>query len=234
LVGSREEFAVVTKSPAFGTERILPHHIDQLNRVFDESLAKLRRDKIYGLLVHHSEDLLAEDAHLLMEALQGLKQNGRVQKIGVSVYSGSQVEAFLTQYSFDMIQVPLNVFDQRLIQQNYLKRLKLAGIEVHVRSAFLQGLLLMKSDTLPPRLRGYADHIEKFLQFAGDHGCTPAHAALSFVCNLEEVDAVIVGVNSADQLEHLVQFECCAIPKTEFSQFALNDELILNPALWRN
>ena len=41
-----------------------------------------------------------------------------------------------------MIQCPFNVFDQRLISSGAYKRMKARGIKVHVRSIFLQGLLL--------------------------------------------------------------------------------------------
>ena len=78
-----------------------------------------------------------------------LKQQGLVKKIGVSVYNNQQIDYVLDNFSIDLIQLPINILDQRLINDESLVKLKKHNVEIHARSALLQGLLLMSINTIP-------------------------------------------------------------------------------------
>ena len=78
-----------------------------------------------------------------------LKSEGLVKRIGVSVYDAAEIDGVLEIFRPDVVQLPLNIFDQRLIQSGHIKALQSAGIEIHARSAFLQGILLSERSALP-------------------------------------------------------------------------------------
>ena len=134
---------------------------DDVNEVivnFYKSLERLNRDKVEGLLIHNIGDIENNQFDTLFSKLNELKKEGLIGKIGFSTYTPVQIDFLLHTFDFDLIQVPFNVFDNRLIEGGQLKRLKNKGIEVHARSLFLQGVLL-DCDSLG----GYFSHWKFFL-----------------------------------------------------------------------
>jgi aryl-alcohol dehydrogenase-like predicted oxidoreductase len=91
----------------------------------------------------------------------------------------------------------------------------------------------MNAEDLPPHLRAYASVLRQFRCFARDNGCLPVHAALKYVDSLPGVQAAIVGVNTADQLQQLLEYPACQIDCTQLESFAQHDVKLLNPSLWR-
>jgi aryl-alcohol dehydrogenase-like predicted oxidoreductase len=224
-------WAVVTKTPGLG-EAPLGRAAAAVEDGLRASLRRLRRERLYGLLAHRAQDLLAPGGERVHAALADLREQGLVQKIGVSVYDAPQLEAVLQRYSVDLVQLPLSVFDQRLLRSGHLAALQQRGIEVHVRSAFLQGALLMEPSALPPHLAALAPGLARFRRLAEGLDASPAQAALAWVNAIDEVDAVIVGVNSAAQLAELLPFERVRVEAAEFAPFAVADENLVNPARW--
>lgn len=227
------QFKLITKTVRFDTERITPEDASLLEQVFVSSLQKLRSTSVYGLMIHNVNDVLAQDGCRLMDSLVSLRQRGLVTKIGVSVYTAEQIEIVLEQFEIDIIQLPINVLDQRLLQGGQLAKLKAAGVEIHARSAFLQGLLLMEPSTLSSHFDTVKPHLNRYQEYLLQRGITPVQAALGFVAGLDEIDVVICGVNNHQQLEEL----CTAttpLPAMDFHDFAINDDLILNPSKWQD
>jgi len=116
LLPAGHQFKLVTKTIQFKSDRITSEDVALLELTFSSSLQKLRCSSVYGLLVHNASDILAIDGCRLFECLTMLKQRGAVKKIGVSVYTAQQIEMVLERYAIDLIQLPLNILDQRLLQ----------------------------------------------------------------------------------------------------------------------
>ncbi|NTW98930.1 MAG: aryl-alcohol dehydrogenase [Geobacteraceae bacterium] len=225
------DFKIITKTPSFGADEILSHHLQELERIFDRSLCDLARPSVYGLLAHNANDLLAINGREIFRTMEQLKASGRVEKIGVSAYSPQQVDAIIDQFPIDLIQIPINILDQRLISGGQLINLKRHGVEIHARSAFLQGLLLTSPDSLPEYFSSIRPLLHRFQQLIKKEEITSLQASLAFLSQSGEIDRVICGVNNSTQL-----MELCAAASTistiDFSQFAITDESILNPSSW--
>jgi aryl-alcohol dehydrogenase-like predicted oxidoreductase len=231
MPGESGSWAVVSKTP--GPVSPQGHHVaTAVEEGLRASLVRLRREWLYGLLVHNPQDLLAPGGERVHTALLGLRERGLVRKIGVSVYDAAQLEAVLQRFAVDLVQLPLSVFDQRLLKSGHLAALKERGIEVHARSAFLQGALLMPPEELPPHLVALAPGLARFRRLAEGLDASPAQAALAWVNAVDEVDAIIVGVNNAAQLAELLPFEGVRVEAAEFAPFAVTDENLVNPARW--
>lgn len=226
-------FQIVTKTPHFKTDRITREDVALLQRSFHESLRKLRQEELYGLLLHHADDLLTANGEFLFEAMFKLKAAGRVGKIGVSVYNAKQIDAIFSRYPLDLIQVPLNVFDQRLLHSGHLKKLKEQGLEIHVRSPFLQGVLLAFPEELPEYFRPITSHLQNYRRWMSANRLSPAQAALGFLNQLPEIDAVIVGVETEEQFRRNLQEVRKPWPVCDMPQFAIEDESIIDPRLWQ-
>jgi len=142
-------FKVITKTPKFSGDFISERNRPRLIETFERSLAKLSLDAVYGLLIHDAGDLLLPGAEKIILDLECLKTWKKVSKIGVSVYNKDQLDAVLNVITPDIVQIPLSPLDQRFLRDGSLEEMVSRGIEIHVRSVFLQGLLLMPLDTIP-------------------------------------------------------------------------------------
>lgn len=232
LLPRDHNFRLVTKTIRIDSSPITEADVDRQERAFRSSLEKLRSRTVYGLMFHNSDDLLAEGGERLIRRLQLLKQNGLVAKIGASVYTADQIDKILSRFEIDLIQIPMNVLDQRLLAGGQLKALKARGVEIHVRSAFLQGLLLMGPETIPGYFDPVRDKLKGYHEFIRGNGITPIQAALGFLSACDEVDVIVCGVNNHQQLIELCQ-AAGPLPDVDFSPFAIDDDNILNPSKWR-
>ena len=231
LAGS-SRFRVVTKTPAFGRRPISADDVSYLRDTFRQSLQNLATGGVYGLLIHHADDLLAENGAILFEAAYSMKQEGLVQKVGVSVYSGEQIDAILGRFQVDLVQLPFNILDQRLRSGGQLRRLKAAGIEIHARSVFLQGLLLMPPPALPGYFEPLRGHLSKLHRQLEHMGLTPLEAALGFVLGIDEVDVVLCGVNNERQLLEICAAAARRVDMPALHRYAYGDQAMLDPTRW--
>ncbi len=153
------------------------------------------------LLLHNASHMVHWSMGLGDE-LRACKTRGLVQSFGVSVYDTSEFEAALETPELEAIQVPMNVFDQRLIRDNrdLLERAETAGVNIFVRSVFLQGLLLMSTDDVKKKQPRALPWIEKWIAICKDLGREPADAALNFVRAVLPQANLVLGCDSADQV----------------------------------
>jgi aryl-alcohol dehydrogenase-like predicted oxidoreductase len=227
-------FKIVTKTPQFKKNFIIPEDAQYLTDIFYRSLENLKQSSIYGLLVHDVNDLLSKNGHLLVESVVRLKEQGLVEKIGVSVYTGKQIDQVLDRYKIDLIQVPINVLDQRLILSKHLQKLKQHGVEIHARSVFLQGLLLMLPEHMGMHFKSVTEHICKYHLFLRSYGLSPVQGALAFVNQQKEIDSVLVGVCSRRELIQIIDsLNYLSELDYDFSSFSHSEEQIINPTMWK-
>ena len=195
------------------------------------SLSRLGVTAIYGLLLHRSEQLLGPNGAALYQALQELKEDGRVQKVGVSIYAPSELERLSQQYRFDLVQAPFNPVDRRLHNTGWLQRLKDDSVEVHTRSAFLQGLLLMAQAEVPSKFAPWSAVWQRWHQWLAHHDVSAVEACLAFSLSFPEIDRVVVGADSMDQLAQIVSAASIQTP-SDLPALQCVDENLINPAYW--
>ncbi len=226
-------FRIVTKTPAFHKASLTSEDADSLERTFFESLKRLRRPGVYGLLLHHCEDAMAPGSEILFERMSMLRANGLVQKMGVSAYSPAQVDQVIERHAIDIVQAPFNLLDQRFRRSGCFARVKKRAIEVHTRSAFLQGSLLADPASLPSHFAPHLWRFEKFSASAAAVGMSRVAAALKFVLNQEEIDCCIVGVTTFAELQDVLQSLNADLPAAEFEDISSEDDQLVNPSRWR-
>lgn len=174
---------------------------EQLHR----SLERLRVDRVHGLLLHRPAQLLVDAGPALYDALLAAKASGLVGKIGVSVYSPSELDDLMDGRQFDLVQAPFNVFDRRLLTSGWLRRLKDMDVEVHTRSSFLQGLLLMPRASVPRKFWPWSEQLDAYHDWIEQSRYTGIEACMGFVTGFSDIDRVIVGADSVAQLEEIVR-----------------------------
>lgn len=233
VLAGRAEFAVVTKTQPRAAAENAAAELEAVVGCFHQSLDRLQVPQVYGLLVHHGESLLRPGGELLYARLAQWKHEGLVRKVGASVYEPAQALLLAQRYPMDLVQLPLSVFDQRALDDGVVSALHAQGIEVHARSAFLQGLLLMGVDEVPPALQRFAAHLQAYRNVLHEAGYSPLEGALGFVKDIPGVDVVLIGVTSDSQLRDCLtayQRGC----ELDLRKFACADEDLIDPRRWGN
>ncbi|MEW5772908.1 MAG: aldo/keto reductase [Thermodesulfobacteriota bacterium] len=225
-------FRIITKTAPLREARGSADAPRLVREGFARSLERLGREAVDGLLAHHAADLLGPGGEAVFAVLDGLRREGLARKIGLSVYAGAEIDAALDRYDFDLVQVPANVLDQRLVSGGQFRRLRERGVEVHVRSVFLQGLLLMDPAAAPAWFEPVRPRLAAWRAALSERGLTPVQGALAFARTLD-ADVVLVGVENAAQLAaNIADFAAAADAGLDFAPFALDDEQFVNPARW--
>lgn len=226
-------FAIVTKTARFEAGSSGAAKADTVARGLMGSLERLGQPSVYGLLVHDGDELLGPHGNAIWGAMEKLRSDGFVQKIGMTTYTGEDIDTVLERFRPTLIQLPLNLLDQRLIESGHLAKLKRHGVEIHARSIFLQGLLLMRPDERHAYFRQFGEPLARYHAFLERHGLTPVRAAVAFLRSVNEVDVGLVGVTSVEQLEEILEAFEAPLPEVPFATLACSEPALLNPYLWQ-
>lgn len=225
------EWEIVSKIPAIpkmADKRAL--HI-WFNETLQRSLAKLRVNSLYGLLVHEASDLNGQLGDALYALMKSAKDNEITRKIGVSVYHPQELDDLINRYPIDLVQLPFNVLDQRFAESGWLERLQRADIEVHSRSVYLQGLLLMSAEARPKKFLRWPKLWQQWDGWINESGLSPLATCLSAVLKQQMIDRVIIGFDNLDQFEKLRETKIQPeISLPVFSDFATEE--LINPSKW--
>ena len=188
LADMPERFSIVSK---------YPQGSGPVSEVFAKSLDNLGVKDLYGYLLHHFNVYLQDRS--VWNKFQKLRESGRITKAGFSLYSPEELEILLCDgIDFDLIQIPRNMFDRRF--DPYLPALKEKGVEIHVRSTFLQGLFFKDRDTLPQKLRPLGKYLAQLDAYSEETGTGISAMALGFNVQCPYVDKVLIGVDNKEQL----------------------------------
>lgn len=242
---------LIDTAPVYGvSEKTIENIMSKDNRVISkllplktytvqEVLAGLKntcdkfKNNLYGLVIHDADDLNQEDYKIVIEELISFRKKNI--KIGVSVYDVSQVFESYNIFEFDMIQIPLSPLDQRFNTEEFIRFTKFNEIEVHVRSIFLQGLLLKDKENIPVSLIKVIPYIDAINDFSIGLGVSVYDACLLFAFNKSWVNHVLVGLDNITQANTLIDSMKQLMGKEytlDFSMLNCTDVNIINPVNW--
>lgn len=222
---------LVTKTLPVRKPAITAADLAAVSQRFDASLANLDTDSVDTLLIHHAQDLLVPGGQALHDWLLRQKESGRARRIGVSIYSGDEAARLLEKYTFDVVQLPASIADQRLLKDGTVAALARAGVELHVRSIYLQGLLLAEPAFVAARFPAQAAWAAALRSECQARGLSPAAACLSFFRSQSLLGVAVIGVTRADELQSLVAAWQQA-PAADWSSWAVNDTAFTDPREW--
>jgi aryl-alcohol dehydrogenase-like predicted oxidoreductase len=221
-------FKVISKIPPRAES--IEHPAAWVQKSVERSLANLKADSLCGLMLHRPLDLLQSSGAELYEALLNVKKQGLVEKIGASVYGPEDLDK-LSAFAFDVVQAPMNVLDQRLKNSGWLGRLNACGTEIHIRSAFLQGLLLMMADQRPEYFQPWKMLLADYEAWIEEQNLSSLQVCLGYLNQYPEISKIVVGVETASQLREIVSAVGTQVGSVPESIQTDNLNLI-NPALW--
>lgn len=191
---------------------------------FQESLNKLKVDNVYGLLAHRPMDVVEHPE--IWDKMNSQKYNQKVKKIGFSFNSPEEYYVVIKKSFYpDIVQVPFNYFDGRFI--DIIEELKYKGCEIHVRSAFLQGLFFANINQLP----SFFDEVRELIaKLQKEYDKYLASALIRFVLDNKFIDKVVIGVQNRNQLQNVLD-SLMNTPKLRKLEKKINHK-ILQPYFW--
>ena len=221
------DFKVFTKLPK------APEHISVskwVNENVYKSLENLKISKLEGLLIHNHNELKSNKGKEIWNSLLDLKKNKLIKKVGISIYSPKEINVLFENFNFDIIQVPFNFFDRRILNSGWLSKLKSNNVEIHARSIFLQGLLLQSKENLPHEFHKWNKDWNKWYAFLTKNNLDKLDTALNFVKSYEEINKIIIGIDNISQLRDILKIKSNKIK--DYPNFQVTDEDLLNPLNW--
>lgn len=198
-----------------------------VREMFLGSLKRLKVQKLYGYLLHHFEVYRTNPK--VWDEFRALREEGLVEKIGFSLYSAEELELLLANHvDFDILQYPRNIFDKQF--DAYLSILKERGVEVHVRSTFLQGLFFKDRNALPEKLQPLKPFLQQLDEYAQMHQMTISELAMNYNVQNAYLGGVLVGVDTLEQLKMNIQMES---DKPIDLDIDVQEKELLNPVNWK-
>lgn len=201
----------------------------------ETSLRNLGISRLYALLIHN-EELLGLWDKGLREILVGLIRSGKVERIGVSVYSPEKALESLNISEIDILQVPTNILDRRFEESNIFQIAQDKKKEVYIRSVFLQGLLLMDVKEIPEKMRFAQVIVQELEQFCQEHRISRHQLAIGYLRVRFQEAHLLFGAEKIEQVQHNCRALEVSVPEALCQEvervFDHIDEQILNPSLW--
>ncbi len=200
------------------------------NAFFYNLLNQLNVSKIEYFLFHNAKDMLSNKNKKIIEHLNKLKSNKKIKYLGVSVYSSNDLFKILKKnLKIDVVQIPFNVLDQRINQKKLLNFIKLKKIKIHVRSIFLQGILVDK-DIIPRKFNKFKELLNWY-NFLKTNKLDSLTEIMNFLSNFKFIDKVVIGVKNKDQLKQILNTKIYK-NKRNYQKFKSNNLELIDPRKW--
>lgn len=200
-----------------------------------KSLERLKRNYVDGYLFHTPAYIRNKK---LVDSLSKLKEQGLVKNIGVSIYEEKDAIYAAKLDEVDYIQVPYNIFDQRLNRTDFFQLANKNSKTVFGRSAFLQGLFFMAEEKIPSYLQSAKVYFKELDEIIVKHNLSRQQAALLFSLKNKNINYVVFGVDNIRQLKEDINIaeqniDCEQCLKELNNKFINIEKNIIFPSLWK-
>jgi len=213
-----------------------PNFLTNLKHSMHQSLKLLRKNQFDCLLLHDYDDTSNLYFDELCHLVDDLKRKGFIKRFGISIYCDQYLNDSLLQL-FDVIQIPISIFDQRIMQSGLIKRIKDFGCHIQCRSIFMQGVLALSSLSGYKFSQDFIIHHEKWFHYCNNDERLMKQNALEFVASIPEIDEIIFGVTSYKELQEIYELwnaiQLKQSDSSRFLQWAWYDAHDVDPRLWR-
>jgi len=190
----------------------------------------LNTDKIETLHFHDVKILFTGIGVKIFKNLEILKKKKYFKKIGLSIYDTNCLSYINSNYNFDVVQCPFNILDRRILTTGWHDKLKNQGIETHIRSIFLQGLLVNKSIYKKNYFKKWQKLFFNWFKYLENNNISPIDYCLSDLLNYD-FNKIIIGINNSKNLKEIINFK--TIRKNKMINFNKNDKKLIDPSNWK-
>lgn len=226
-------FKIITKIPKPKTKE--KFYKRKILRKILKSREILKIKSFHSILIHNCQDLNSKQAKLIRDTLIELKDKKLTKKIGLSVYNAKDLNFMFKFFIPDLIQVPHNVFDNRFMQSKILNKIFKYKIELHVRSVFLQGLLLTDIKNMNLKFSKWKKLFEKWDLYCKKNKTSKLEAAVSLAMKNKKIKKIVVGFSNIDEfIEFLkIRVKNKLIAPRFLTDNEKNIDKLINPYSWK-
>ena len=196
----------------------------------EDHFKNLNTNKIEIVFFHDVGILLRKNGDKIFQNLELLKKKNFFKKIGLSIYDTNILDDLLKKYNFDVVQCPFNILDRRILNSGYFDKLKKLGKETHIRSIFLQGLLINKSFHKKKYFRKWNFFFNKWFDYMEKNNISPIDYCLSDLMKYD-FDRILIGINNSENLKEILNFK--TVNKNKMINFEISDRKLIDPRKWR-
>jgi len=196
------------------------------------SLARLAVERVDAVVVPLAGDLFSPNGAAMWTRLRQLRDSGLIGKIGVSLHSTDDPVGVVRRFKPDLIQAPASLLDQRMLADGTLERIAGMGVEVQLRSIFLNGLLFLPLDRIPTPLKAASGSLSRVRRMIAEGRSDPLQAALGFALSRPEASTVLVNVTTAAELSAVIAAAASPPPDLDWTEMAMDDPVVLDPRRW--
>tara|TARA_X000001036_G_scaffold423528_1_gene447565 strand:+ start:121 stop:1002 length:882 start_codon:yes stop_codon:yes gene_type:complete len=202
-----------------------------INDEVTRSLKKLNQSSVNTLYLHNPRDLLGDNGLEIYQAIKLLKSNRIIKNIGISIYSPETMIEIISQFKIDVVQFPLNILDNRFNKQTIISELKKQSIKVYIRSIFLQGLLITRSNNHHIYFKKWHRVFRKWESWLAENNLSATEVCLNHALSSIKEAKVVLGISSLDDLIEISNQRTDNIP-TIPSDIKCNDLELIDPRKW--
>jgi len=224
---SQNRFNIISKLPPLPVD--ISNVSEWVHSQVQGSLYRLKCTSLDALLLHRPQDLTGAQGAELYAAIGSLMAEKMIHRFGVSIYSPDDLEGIIGTFDIQVVQAPLNVFDRRILGiTNHLSAL---NIEVHVRSVFLQGVLIANPKDRPQRFEPWSEHLAQFDEWVRSSGVSAMACCLGFALQQPSIAKLVIGTTSAESLNEIMT----SIPNSVLevpAHLQSSVEQLIDPRFW--
>ena len=224
---SLNRFKIISKLPPLPVD--LSNVSGWVHSQVQGSLSRLKCTSLDALLLHRPQDLTGAQGAELYAALGSLMAEKLIRRFGVSIYSPDDLEGIIGTFDIHVVQAPLNVFDRRIL--GVTDQLSALNIEVHVRSVFLQGVLIANPKNRPQRFEPWSEHFALFDEWVRSSGVSAMACCMGFALQQPGIAKLVIGTTSAESLDEIMN----SIPNSVLevpTHLQSSAEQLIDPRFW--
>ena len=224
---SQNRFNIISKLPPLPVD--ISNVSEWVHSQVQGSLSRLKCTSLDALLLHRPQDLTGAQGAELYAAIGSLMAEKMIHRFGVSIYSPDDLEGIIDTFEIHVVQAPLNVFDRRIL--GVTDQLSALNIEVHVRSVFLQGVLIASPQDRPHRFEPWSEHFALFDEWVRSSGVSAMACCTGFALQQPGIAKLVIGTTSAESLDEIMN----SIPNSVLevpTHLQSSVKQLLDPRFW--
>ena len=206
--------------------------IKNLEEIIKQELRNNNKKSFYAILFHDPKDLYSKSGKFFLKKMISLKKKKYYSKIGVSIYDPKELKKIYNIFKPEIVQFPINIFDQRMLNGDFLNLLKRKKIITQARSIFLQGILLNNNKSQNHKLSNKFNlKLKEFSDWCYKRNISKLDACIDFVNQLKNIDLVTIGFENFKQI-HEILLSFSQKKKFNYDKLSIKDKKIIDPRKW--
>ena len=224
---SQNRFNIISKLPPLPVD--ISNVSEWVHSQVQGSLSRLKCTSLDALLLHRPQDLTGAQGVELYAAIESLMAEKMIHRFGVSIYSPDDLEGIIDTFEIHVVQAPLNVFDRRIL--GVTDQLSALNIEVHVRSVFLQGVLIASPQDRPHRFEPWSEHFALFDEWVRSSGVSAMACCMGFALQQPGIAKLVIGTTSAESLDEIMNSTPNSVLEVP-THLQSSVEQLIDPRFW--